>query len=37
MDAWKIFYANPNMEYLPIFGDAKAAEFICSKIVENIA
>ncbi len=35
MEAWKLFNSKQNMEYLQIFGDGKASEFICSKIVET--
>ncbi len=29
------FLDNPSIEYKPVFGDGKAAEFICNKIIEN--
>ncbi|MBI5541110.1 MAG: UDP-N-acetylglucosamine 2-epimerase (non-hydrolyzing) [Bacteroidia bacterium] len=35
MDAWKLFNSKQNMEYLQIFGDSKASEFICEKLVET--
>jgi UDP-GlcNAc3NAcA epimerase len=35
MEAWKLFYSKPDLEYLQIFGDGKAAEFICNKLVET--
>jgi len=37
MEAWKLFYSKPDMEYHQIFGDGKASEFICKKLVETFA
>jgi len=35
IEACKLFYSKPDMEYLQIFGDGKASEFICSKLIET--
>lgn len=35
MEAWKLFYSKPDLEYLQIFGDGKASEFICNKLIET--
>ena len=37
MEAWTVFNSNTNLEYLQIFGDGKASEFICNKLVETFA
>lgn len=35
--AWNSFNTSTNMEYLNIFGNGKASEFICNKLIETFA
>jgi UDP-GlcNAc3NAcA epimerase len=35
ISAWKSFQHNDNLKYTPIFGNGKAAEFICEQLLKN--
>jgi len=35
LNAYSLFESNQDLSYPPVFGDGKAAEFICSKIIDN--
>ena len=37
LNGWKEFYKNPPREFPNLFGDGKASEFICNKIIETFA
>ena len=36
-EGWKDFYTNPPKDYPALFGDGKASEFICQKLIETFA
>lgn len=37
INATNYFLSNPAIDYKPVFGDGKAAEFICAKMLEHIS
>lgn len=37
INGWKDFYTNPPKNYPGLFGDGKASEFICQKLIETFA
>ena len=35
MNAYRFFMENTNLSFPPVFGDGKAAEFICQKLLKT--